>query len=133
MSEIELPLLPNSATVGDAWMAMIERSVSGVVVDRQGHYHLIHFSQITELPWTTALDAILPFATQGVSYPRSYSLSKVDAVFVDFHELADFQVFASVNPGFSCQSGSARHYYPPNQIDGSGHCVVAGCPGTTPK
>jgi hypothetical protein len=134
--DFELPLLSGSDEIREAFKAMIEQSVSGIVAETSSGHRLLHYSQvlaaseagiqyILDIPSYLPLD---PSSTQS-----EYSLNSVAFMkaIVQSRRQPGAVPFMAQSPGYCCD-GQVRHFYPPHKRGPTDDCTALGCSGKLP-
>jgi hypothetical protein len=141
MLDFELPLLSGSAGIGEAFEAMIRKSVSGIVVQVPTGYRLLHYTQVLAASESNLRS--LADIPSYLSLPRSVSRSflgsndytletiSLTTATVRSRREPGASPFMAQSPGYSCD-GPNPHFYPPQKRRNTNDCVVLACPGKLP-
>jgi hypothetical protein len=139
MIAFDLPLFSADSSLKDTFGPMINRDVSGLVVDLGNEqYRLLHFTAVQDaarsgvellrdIPGGIPLELDAFGKDPSADYEISQS-SGVTASITSRFERLSF-VYTASSPGYVC-SGPARHPYPPQVRGKTNNCTVVGCPGT---
>jgi hypothetical protein len=138
MITFDLPMFSADSSLKDTFGPMINRDVSGLVVDAGNEqYRLLHFTAVQNaarsgIELLKDIPGGIPVELNAFSTDSSadYEISRrsgITASITSRFERLSF-VYTASSPGYVCD-GPERHPYPPQVRGKTNDCTVWGCPG----
>ncbi|HWC98924.1 MAG TPA: hypothetical protein VG456_19325 [Candidatus Sulfopaludibacter sp.] len=141
MMEFELPSMPETAGLKDAFYPLINQQVSGLIVEHPGEHRLLHYTDLVNA-WNSGYTTLrevpggirfrrhtASLMSPGGDYELLSSLSGIARVRSRMERLAWMY---QVGPAGYCCDGPLHHCYPPYTRGGDDDCVVPLCVGRLP-
>lgn len=139
MQVFNLPLMRDDDLLKTAVQRMIQGKTSGIVLESEGRYRLLHFDQVRAA-----------FAEKLSRLSEVVGLPELDFNALDADKASDYEImeilrdrhlatlrsrlehlassYMTISSAYAC-SGPQQHTYPPLRRGGGNRCVVTGCPG----
>jgi hypothetical protein len=141
MLEFDLPSLPGSTNVGDAFAPLLRRGVSGLVVVSGSETRLLHYTDLLNA-WQNKVTSLAEvpgghrLRDPGATLTRSVDDFHVLSVGPDIARVLSrmermAEMYLAHAAGYCC-SGPDQHCYPPYTRGSDDRCVVFPCTGRLP-
>jgi hypothetical protein len=139
MQVFQLPVIREDDWLKTAVQRMIADKTSGVVLESQGRYRLLHFDQV-RAAFQEKLNRITEMS--GLRDLEFNALEADDTVDFEILEISDDNrlailrsrlpslsyLYTAASAAYACD-GPQQHTYPPLRRGAGNRCVVPGCPG----
>jgi hypothetical protein len=147
MLEFDLPAMPGTTPIADAFPRLIHENVSGLVVESGGLHRLLHYSELLDA-WNGGAATLNDFPGgvivqpefEGFAEPALYALRTSPVRDYALISVAGGKarvrsrkeplaaMYIAGSAGYCCDA-PAHHCYPPNTRGADDWCVVPLCPG----